>query len=712
MSRSLTVAAACALALVVVPSAYADTVQITSGNASLYWDGSLTSFTISNADSRFVSEYHAQAPTGFNGGTTVNLSTTIPVTNDGNHSLAETYHGRQYQAWLVGSLTISATPFLAPPANGDGSTFRSFSTPFRASGRITAYPTSDRSGTPLFEADIIGGGTISSATYRMVGNQYVIYGGGGEMLSFQAQSWLPAPWQSQDIGDVGLAGYAYQGSDGDLFFGGSGSDIWGTADSFRYVYQPLAGDGEISAMLYVPRTGHPYAKTGLMLRQSTDPSSPHVLIDVKPDGGLEFMTRQTAGGATTFVAGGSVPVASTGSILSVFVKLSRAGGTVTGIVCPHDRVTCSPIGSTPWMTGAALVGAAVTSHDQTALNNSSVPADMPTVTANALPSPWTFGDIGDVGMTGRASQSNGTFSVSGAGSDIWGDADSFGWMAQPIDSTTQLRARVVSEQNTNMFAKAGLAMGGLDLSSARVVLDVKPDGGVEFMARLADGTSMSYLAGSSVAFPSYLWLARNGDQVDAYTSVDGVGWTPVGRVNLTLPSTAYGGLAVTSHDRALLNTAVFDHVTVGPGAAAVGSNLLTNGGFEQSTVPGLSPAWVSDSVRQTAAASETANPHSGARNGACRTAAQLDCGLYQDVVVPTAGTYQLTLYADTSHPSDTWVGWNVNGVTAASAPVAGGGYVQTTFTHQFNAGDTVRVWLYSGNTPGWAVIDDVVLTVR
>ena len=49
---------------------------------------------------------------------------------------------------------------------------------------------------------------------------------------------VPAPWQSVDVGAVGLAGSANEGPDGDLSISGAGSDIWGTADSFHFVFQP------------------------------------------------------------------------------------------------------------------------------------------------------------------------------------------------------------------------------------------------------------------------------------------------------------------------------------------------------------------------------------------------------------------------------------------------------------------------------------------
>ena len=45
--------------------------------------------------------------------------------------------------------------------------------------------------------------------------------------------------------------------------------------------------------------------------------------------------------------------------------------------------------------------------------------------AQSLPSGWSTTDIGAVGATGSASYSSGTFTVTGAGADIWNSADAF-----------------------------------------------------------------------------------------------------------------------------------------------------------------------------------------------------------------------------------------------------------------------------------------------
>src|SRR4029077_12950692 len=119
-------------------------------------------------------------------------------------------------------------------------------------------------------------------------------------------------------------------------------------DSFFFVYQPLR-DGSITNTFLSEDFTDPFAKAGLMIRQSLDPGSPEAIIDVKPDGGVEFMTRASQGGATTFVAGGSVPVfrGVNGSIeVNATLLLTRSGDTVSASYCAGN--TCTSLGNVPF----------------------------------------------------------------------------------------------------------------------------------------------------------------------------------------------------------------------------------------------------------------------------------------------------------------------------------------------------------------------------
>ena len=362
---------------------------------------------------------------------------------------------------------------------------------------------------------------------------------------------IPAPWVQADIGDVGVPGGAYQTSDADFAISGAGSDIWGTADSFHFVYQRIE-DGEITAQYPSQDASNPYAKVGVMIRLTTDPGSPHVILDVRPTGDIEFMTRATPDGPTTYIAG---------TTARGYLHLVRANGTVTGIVCPFDSSNCQTVGSVNFPTGMALVGAIATSHDPTVLNHGFFAANMPTV--STVPSPFASYDVGDVGLRGAGFfQNNNQFTVEGAGADIWGTSDSYHLVAAPMRGSGYISATVFSESGTDTFAKAGVMIGGGSPSAPTVILDIRPNGEVEFMARTSAGASMQFIGGMSDRLPVQLKIQRDVNTFTGFTSHDGHDFTYIGSIDVEMPTDPSAGLAVTSHDRASLNSATFYEVNI------------------------------------------------------------------------------------------------------------------------------------------------------
>ena len=140
---------------------------------------------------------------------------------------------------------------------------------------------------------------------------------------------------------------------------GSGADIWGTEDAFRYVYQSLNGDGQIVARVGSLQNTHPNAKAGLMIRETLAPSSRHAIINVTPGAGIEFMRRLAPGALTDWSGVSGAPPA--------WIKLVRQGSNFAGYVS-GDGTTWTLVGSeTIAMAGNVYVGLAVTSHDNVVL---------------------------------------------------------------------------------------------------------------------------------------------------------------------------------------------------------------------------------------------------------------------------------------------------------------------------------------------------------
>ncbi|MEZ0324582.1 MAG: glycoside hydrolase family 5 protein [Fimbriimonas sp.] len=102
-----------------------------------------------------------------------------------------------------------------------------------------------------------------------------------------------AGWTASDIGDSLKGGLKVSNSSFDLY--GSGSDIWGRQDQFRYLHHSVSGDFELTATLQSLADVHGYAKAGLMARASLSPSSPCVLLSVFPSGELQLAVRGEEG---------------------------------------------------------------------------------------------------------------------------------------------------------------------------------------------------------------------------------------------------------------------------------------------------------------------------------------------------------------------------------------------------------------------------------
>jgi len=134
----------------------------------------------------------------------------------------------------------------------------------------------------------------------------------------------------------------------------------------------------------------------------------------------------------------------------------------------------------------------------------------------------------------------------------------------------EINARVLSVEDTNPFAKAGVMLRTADgfsfattASAADVILDLRPDGVVELMSREAAGGPTTYIAEAAGAAPIWLKLVRNGNVVTGLMLSDGISWTTVGSAATGVSADAQmAGVVVTSHDRSRLNTSRFDHVEI------------------------------------------------------------------------------------------------------------------------------------------------------
>jgi hypothetical protein len=363
----------------------------------------------------------------------------------------------------------------------------------------------------------------------------------------------PPVWNSIDVGSVGKPGGASE-DNGVWTVSGAGDDIWGTADAFQFLYRSTTENmGFLRVRIDDMQNTHAFAKAGLMVRLGLDPDSPCVILDVTPGGNVEFMTRQTKGGEMVYVGGITVT-------FPVVLELGNAGGfgnaihLVPAVVQPDgSRVPVFGPGRLLPSSSQFYAGAVVTSHDASQLNTAHM-RGLSLFTGATFPLA-----VGDTGLIGNVAVDR-TITVEGAGADIWGTADSFQFAAAQVGSQDLVFSqRILSLNAANPFAKGGVMYReSLDPGAPSVILDAKPDGGVEFMARLCGACETTYLGGATITFPAYLVLIRNGSSFTARVSqTDPRGDQEIGTVVVPM-SNPYRGLAVTSHDLSRTAIAVFD----------------------------------------------------------------------------------------------------------------------------------------------------------
>lgn len=581
----------------------------------------------------------------------------------------------------------------------------------------------------------ITGTNFADTVTELIRHYYVVSAvvdGSETPNSMEVSVKLPFPWASQDIGATGVAGSSIF-NNGSFSARGSGADIWGTADAFRFVYVPVTGNCAITARVLSVQNTDPWAKAGVMIRGSLNANSAHSIVAVTPGNGVAMQSRSSTGGTTVNNSN------TTGLNAPYWVRLVRNGSTFTGFRSV-DGVAWFQVSSTTIAMGSTVyAGLALTSHNNSSLctavfdnvtlpgwengmpplppsdlmataangqvelvwqastnavsynirrstanggpytflahvsttnftdtavsnavpyfyvvsalniagesgNSSQVsappqfinpsgltvtpvsatqcllawetftnatsynvkrstisggpyttvatgvattnftdtaPAGMkffyvvsamvgaietpnsPEATFN-LPYPWLTQEVGSVGLTGSATISNGGFSVVGSGNDIWDTSDAFRFLYVPVSGNFSITARVVSLQNTDPWAKAGVMIrANLNANSPNVFMAVTPGNGVTFQTRSTAGGTSGFNNTTGLVAPYWVRLVRSGNTFTAFRSVNGASWVQQGSAaTISMASTVYVGLAVTAHNNSALCTATFDNVTL------------------------------------------------------------------------------------------------------------------------------------------------------
>ncbi|KHN51765.1 alpha-N-acetylglucosaminidase [Dickeya fangzhongdai] len=171
---------------------------------------------------------------------------------------------------------------------------------------------------------------------------------------------LSEAWKRQDIGKTDTPGTATEDQDVIALEAHTG-DMWGAADAFNFVYQTLKGDGSITARLIDLRYSDPYAKAGLIIRNTLSDSSAYMLTGYTASSGAMSQWRSKDGTAT---GSRGVFAKSENGSQPTWLRLTRDGNTFTSEVS-DDGLTWTTLNKriNPNMNDTLYIGLALSSRN-------------------------------------------------------------------------------------------------------------------------------------------------------------------------------------------------------------------------------------------------------------------------------------------------------------------------------------------------------------
>ncbi len=227
-------------------------------------------------------------------------------------------------------------------------------------GALVGHDADFSRGEHIVEATIVHGGAQSMPYY---------YANVGAATYSEAErAFSPTQdWTRESVGvlslwfrgNPGYMGGFVEGPTGTYTMTAEGADIWGNADEFHFAWKELSGAGSIVAKVESVSDTNPWAKAGVMIRDTLEPGSRHAMIVVTPGNGVVLQYRSNENSESESTA------QETGITAPQWVKLERTvGGLVRGYYSA-DGNAWTQLGTpqTVTMNMPMYIGLALTSHN-------------------------------------------------------------------------------------------------------------------------------------------------------------------------------------------------------------------------------------------------------------------------------------------------------------------------------------------------------------
>jgi hypothetical protein len=168
----------------------------------------------------------------------------------------------------------------------------------------------------------------------------------------------------------------------------SGADIWGAADEFHFAYKEITARSNVSITAKIESLDNtdPFAKAGVMVRDTLEAGSIYSGLFMTPENGVRFQYRNTADGTTERQYDPNVAI-------PYWVKLERTSSGLTRAYYSEDNNTWTRFDlNIASMSFPIYIGLSVTSHDAEAVSEA-VFSNV-TITGTGSDQAWNNEDIG------------------------------------------------------------------------------------------------------------------------------------------------------------------------------------------------------------------------------------------------------------------------------------------------------------------------------
>jgi len=278
----------------------------------------------------------------------------------------------------------------------DGLGYGSPGTPDYYAGNGTGAAVGDENTPSYTEETIVHGGNQSMPLAYDNNKQSYSYYSEAELTLTAVRDWTAESVAELSLwfrGNPGSVGSFTEAPAGTYTMTAAGADIWNQADEFHYAFKSLNGVGSIQARVLSADNTDPWAKAGVMIRETLDAGSKFAAVYITPDNGCRFQARTDTDVAATSDTG-VVTTEQTAITAPYWVKIERD---VAGNFRGYYSANGTNWTSMSWnpqnisMSSNVYVGLALTSHNDASTCEAKF--SNVTITGSAGPQ-WMNQDIG------------------------------------------------------------------------------------------------------------------------------------------------------------------------------------------------------------------------------------------------------------------------------------------------------------------------------